>query len=760
VAPASSLNRILLLICLIVAGSGTSAHSLVQQGRSSAKPSLATSLSAADGDLTVAGRHVEVRIATAGGQSVRISLMPLHDRAAAAQLQPNAGGDGANERSASLVVTSLLHARTFTLSGYRIKLTNHPLRISIATQRGAAVQDLEIDEKTGTMSFALGQGPLFGLGAGGPQFSRRGYDFPMHNDEDAYHKPQFGGRLPIGWLLGDHWALFLNLPEGAIDLRGERGLFTPSAPALPLDIFVTGFKQPAEVMREYARITGFPSMPPVWALGYQQSHRTITSWQMLYGIASTFREKKLPCDVLIYLGTGFAPSGWNTGHGSFTFNSAVFPDPAADIRTLHDLHFRVVLHDLKQPDELTGRAADRLNPSNPDSVANYWSKHVPVERLGIDGWWPDEGENLDRASRLARIRMYWEGPQLVRPNLRPYTLNRTGYASMQAIGGWLWSGDTTSSWETLADQVEVGINTSLSGIPYWGTDIGGFFSTRQLTGELFVRWFEFGAFTPLFRAHGRPSATRYPWSWNSGQIGNPELSPHVKDSAPPDLKELHNPAVEPICRKYLDLRYSLMPYLYSAAFEAHRTGLPIMRALWLYYSDDPNAKVRGDEYLWGRDLLVAPVTEKGATTRSLYLPRGEWYDFWTSQRVEGGREVTRPVDLATIPLYARAGAIIPTGPVKQYTTEKVRGPLTLTIYPGADGSILLYDDDGVSFNFRRGEFTTIQVQWNDTARRLTIAPQHGSQIWNELSRDFVIRMATGGAGRHVRLASAPQTVQF
>lgn len=719
-----------------------------------------------DTALSIAHQPVELRIAAVGRQAIRISLLPLHDSAVAAQVldspdldSPDLDLKDANQPAVNL--TSIAKTRTLSLGGYRVALSNHPLRISIVAGDGMPVQELEVDPDTGAVTFPLGTGPLFGLGAGGPQFNRRGHNFPMVNSEDAYNKPLFGGRLPIGWLLGDGWALFLHDPQSAIDLQDSRGTFTPPASnPLPIDIFVAGFKQPAQAMTAYAAITGFPSMPPVWALGYQQSHRTVTSWQMVSTIARTFRQKNLPCDVLIYLGTGFAPSGWNTGFRTFTFNPAVFPDPAQDIRTLHEMHFRVVLHKMGPPENLAGSVSDKPDPSNPDSVATYWSEHVPVAKLGIDGWWPDEGEKLSRTSRLARIRMYWQGPQLLRPNVRPYTLNRTGFAGMQRMGGWLWSGDTTSTWQTLADQIPVGINAGLSGIPYWGTDIGGFFSTKQLTGELFARWFEFGAFTPLFRAHGRPSATRYPWSWDSGQIGDPELSPNVKGSAPPDLSELHNPAIEPICRKYLDLRYRLMPYLYAAAYQSHQTGLPIMRALWLYYSGDPQASARGDEYLWGRDLLVAPVTEKGATKRTLYLPHGLWYDFWTGQRVEGGRQIVRPVDLATIPLYARAGAIVPMGPLKQYTTEKVAGPLTLTIYPGHDGHIVLYDDDGVSFDFRSGQYTTIALDWNDRARRLTLTPEHGSQVWNELSRQIEVRLATGGPVRHIVLGTKAQALQF
>jgi alpha-glucosidase (family GH31 glycosyl hydrolase) len=723
--------------------------------------------------LSIAGQPVSLSIASAGPQTIRITLLPAENPAVAKDLAASPAIHLQNSQAPALTVTFLARPKTLHLAGLRIAISNHPLRIAVTTGSGRPVQTLRIDSATGLITFPLGSGPVLGLGEGGPQspdasatsagqpLTRRGHSFPMRTSQDAYDKPHFGGRLPIPWLLGNGWAIFLHDSLGSFDLQGSQTSFTPSpGHPIPIDIFVVAAPQPTQALAAYARITGYPSMPPLWALGYQQSHRTVDSWQMLLSIAQTFRKKNLPCDVLIYLGTGFAPSGWNTGPRSFKFNPAVFPDPPQNIAELHKLHFHIVLHVVGPPKNLAGSVGDTPNPANPDSVATYWSIHAPVEKLGIDGWWPDEGENLSRASRLARIRMYWQGPQLIRPNLRPYTLSRTGFSGMQRIGGWLWSGDTNSTWQTLADQVPVGLNAGLSGIPYWGTDIGGFFSTPQLSGELYARWFEFAAFTPLFRSHGRPSATRYPWSWNSGTLGNPELSPDVPGTAPPSLSEMHNPAIEPICRKYLDLRYRLMPYLYSAAWETHLTGLPIMRALWLYYSNDPRSIARTDEYLWGRDLLIAPVTQKAATIRTLYLPRGLWYDFWTNQPIHGGRLVTRSIDLATIPIYARAGAIIPTGPVKQYTSEKVPGPLTLTIYPGANGHILLYDDDGATFNFRHGQYTTVSVDWNDHARRLTITPEHGSQAWNELTRTIAIKEATGGPARQITLGPHPQTFQF
>jgi alpha-glucosidase/alpha-D-xyloside xylohydrolase len=478
------------------------------------------------------------------------------------------------------------------------------------------------------------------------------------------------------------------------------------------------------------------------------------------GEMKTFREKKLPCDLTIYLGTGFCPSGWNTGHGSFTFNKTAFPDPKEMIKEMHDEHFKIAVHVVIQQKDVHGTVRDTgAAADSTEDVANYWAKHLEVFRMGMDAWWPDEGDWLSPKACLVRNRMYWEGPQKDRPNVRPYALHRNGNAGMQRYG-WLWSGDIDSTWETFTAQVPVGINTSLSGMPFWGTDTGGFVTTPEFTGELYARWFQFSAFCPLFRSHGRTWKLRLPWGWNTGDYGPKELGGYTGKAGLPDPKELHNPEIEPICRKYLELRYRLLPYLYSAVREAHDTGMPIMRALWLHYPDDSAAVARSDEYLWGRDILVAPVTEKGATSRQLYLPRGTWYDFWTETKTEGGRELKRPVDLATLPLYVRAGAIIPMGPIKQYTTEKVDEPVTLTIYPGADGEYELYEDDGVSYDFEKGQSSRIRFEWNDHESQLSISLAPDSRLTGQGNREFLVRKASESAQHKVSFTGKPANIRL
>jgi alpha-glucosidase (family GH31 glycosyl hydrolase) len=209
----------------------------------------------------------------------------------------------------------------------------------------------------------------------------------------------------------------------------------------------------------------------------------------------------------------------------------------------------------------------------------------------------------------------------------------------------------------------------------------------------------------------------------------------------PAESELHNAAVEPILRKYLELRYRMLPYIYTAARECCETGVPLMRALWLHYPDDPLATARGDQFLWGRDMLVSPVVEKGATARRLYLPRGTWFDFWTEERLDGGREIDRAVDLETMPLHVRAGAVLPLGPVRQYVEETVEGPLTLVVYPGADGTAFVYEDDGRSFDYRRGEWMRIEMTWRDAARTLSLRLAPGSRRLAPQRRAIEVRVA-------------------
>ena len=723
--------------------------------------------------LTIAGRKVELALASVSSHTIRISMVPIENK--------SIGDNGVLLDQARMSpptrFTTLGQQQSVRLDNLAVKIEREPLSITVADKAERLIQKLRVDQQTGAVFFNLGDRPVLGFGEGGPQFDRRGNKDEMRSGQGGYRLRTHGGRAPIPWLIGTSgWAMFVHQPLGKFDLAGDfahaeiapRGHRASHQTPAVLDLFIIDGRDPVRVMAEYARLTGKPELPPLWSLGYLQSHRTLRGPEEVMWVARTFREKKLPCDALIYLGTDFTPSGWNTHNGEFTWNQANFPDPKKMIDELHAQHFKVVLHTVLEGRRLTGTVNDPCTaaplPSGrtpdgrwPDDrqVSCYWPVHKQLYDVGTDGWWPDQGDGLDGPSRLARHRMYYEGSRQLRPNERPFALHRNGQAGMQRYAAFLWSGDVYSTWETLKTHVPVAVNTGLTGIPYWGTDIGGFVPTKEYTGELHVRWFQFGAFCPLFRAHGRTWHLRLPWGWNTGELGVSEVANYTGGAANPDESELHNAAVEPICRKYLELRYRLMPYLYSAVRECCETGLPILRALWLHYPDDAVAVSRGDEYLWGRDMLVAPVTEKGATSRQLYLPRGVWYDFWTEEKIEGGREIARAVDLTTMPLYARAGAIIPLGLVKQYTSEKVDDPLTLQIYPGANGNFFLYEDDGSTFNYHRGEWMGIQMAWNDHSRQLTLRLAEGSRMLPQLRRKIEVRIVTEKTMRAIVFEGRP-----
>jgi alpha-glucosidase len=707
--------------------------------------------------IQIAGRPVEISLTPVSSQTVRITIQAIENGHV-----PALPIDGALVKEywgkpAARLRT--VNSRTIKCGELAVKISSNPLTIRIEGKGGRLVQELTSDATTGSLSFQTGQSPLLGLGQGGPQFDRRGKVDRMGSGQGGYQLATHGGKVPIQFLIGTSgWAMFIHQPLGAFDLTGAKGVFQPGNPqaSLPLDVFVIGANEPAAILGEYAKITGYPEMVPLWSLGYQQSYRTLGPADEIVAEAKQFRDKKLPCEAMIYLGTDFCPNGWNTHNGEFTWNPKAFPDPKRTMDELHALHFKVVLHVVLEGHLLTGTVADPCTaaplpsgrtPDNhwpPDrQVGCYWPVHKPLLDLGLDGWWPDQGDGLDAPSRLARNRMYFDGQQMYRPNERVYALHRNAYAGMQRYAAFLWSGDVQSRWETLKNHVPIGINSGLSGIPYWGSDIGGFVPTQDYTGELYVRWFQFAAFTPLFR------------SWNTGEIVYPE-TPNYH----PDPSELHNAAIEPICKKYLELRYQMMPYLYSAVRETCETGVPIIRALWLHYPADAAAVSRGDEYLYGRDILVAPVVDKGATSRSLYLPHGTWYDFWTQEKTEGGSEINRKVDLETIPLYVRAGAVIPMGPVKQYTDEAIDGPVTLWVHPGADGTLSLYEDDGKTFDYREHEFMRVNIAWNDKQRRLSMRLAKGSKMLAPMKRNIVVRAAGETVHREVVFDGSPTEVKL
>ena len=698
--------------------------------------------------IRFAGLSAELTVSEVSERAIRLQLSSLDEARRPRSATPSTVlvSFPSTEK---LRVRELSSDKELTVGKLRVLIKAQPLTVSVRRDGGQVVQELVFDDAAGTnasVAFRT-EAPVLGLGEGAQQFDRRGALYPMEPSWGGWNRPVLGSVVPSPFVIGtDGWALFAHRPEGRFDLREGKGKFIPKQEpqgGATLDLFVVSVLEPVDALAEYHRLTGQPVMPPKWVLGYFQSHRTLAGPEEPLQIARTFREKKLPCDAVIYLGTGYCTNGWNTGHGSLTFNTNAFVPE--NVQALHDLNFKVVFHVNRAPRNLFG-ASIAENSDSRFHIRNYWARHRDLLALGVDGWWPDDGDELPLEARLTRHRCYYEGPLQDRANVRPWSLHRTGYAGSQRYGGWIWSGDIDGKWETLAAHVSIGLNHGLSLTPFWGSDTGGFYPTRELTGELYARWFQFSTFCPSFRSHGRTWKLRLPWGWNTGEYGPVENNTNV------DPAELHNAEVEPIAKKYLELRYRLLPYNYTLAREAVDTGLPMMRALWLHYPSDVEAVKLGSEYLWGRDLLVAPVVEKGAKSRRVYLPAGTWFDWWTGDKLSGQRWIERPVDLATLPLYVRAGAIIPLDPVRQYTAQTVSEPTTLRIHPGADGAFTLYDDDGHTLGYRDGsdaKTNWISLRWNNADRRLTLEPDARMKKWPGDVRVFAVEMAGSDAKRRI-----------
>jgi alpha-glucosidase/alpha-D-xyloside xylohydrolase len=715
-------------------------------------------------EIKANNQPAQLDIRPAGGNSIRVTLKPISFKPDFPSTPVLAEREYAAPSMSLREISQPVNAQVGKLN---VEVRPRPLTVVVTTADGKPIQSIAFQED-GNLSFnGVGQ-PVLGLGEGGPlpkgnfrnlpiEFDRRGRldDMRPRWQSDAY-----GSRNPVALMIGtEGWGLFIATPWGQVDLRQpERGVFSPWQPpkqALPggeggkegaknltaslqgrppvdsvvpgvYDLFIFDAHNPSQMMKDISVITGPAVMPPKWSLGYMQSHRelvdkNLSSEALILNVVDTFREKRIPLDAVIYLGTGFTPTGWNTRQPSFTFNPKVFQrNPKEVLDDFHAKHVKVITHIVPWGRErlpslqgtIPARPGEKLDASH---IENYWTQHVDLVKTGVDAWWPDEGDWFNLFERIKRHQLYYQGPLLTQPNVRPWSLHRNGHQGIAQWGGWVWSGDTQSTWKTLEGQVAVGINHSLSLSPFWGSDIGGFYTTSELTGELYARWYQFSAFCPSFRSHGRIWRLRLPWGWGLSDMGFLEGQKDV-----PKQSELNNPAIEPICKKYAELRYQLIPYTYTLAAEARTSGLPLMRAMWLHYPDDEKLRGLGTQYLWGRDMLVAPVFKQSAATRDVVLPDGIWYDWWTGKKETGPAAITRKVDLETMPIYVRAGAIIPFDPVRQYMSQPVSEPTTIRVYSGANGQFRWYEDDGTSQEYLDGKFAWTNLKWDDAAKQLTI----------------------------------------
>ncbi|MFN2379180.1 MAG: TIM-barrel domain-containing protein [Bacteroidales bacterium] len=719
-----------------------------------------------------AGVNASLIITEAGHNSVRITLLP--ETVSSVPVTPLLA-EGREYPSPVISLSEIDTPVSVNAGNLTVEIAIDPLKIRVLNQNGRLIQELMFDSE-GNVAFLLDEGPVLGMGEGGPRLGRDWREAEIEFDRRGrYHEmvPRwqanaYGSRNPAAALTGTSgWGIYVAAPWVEVDLRDtEKGLFIPWQPPAErsdsidgsvtrslqgrppidemvpglFDIFVFDASDPLIYMDEWAEVTGRAVIPPKWALGYMQSHRTLEDEEQMIEIVKTFREKKIPVEAVIYLGTGFCPRGWNTEQPSFDFNPEVFKrDPSEVIADLHSLNVKVVNHIVPWRRDKLPTIIGNIPPATGETVDNshmlhYWLQHEDLVKAGVDAWWPDEGDWFNLYERINRHKLYYEGPLHTTPGVRPWSLHRNGHPGIAQWGGWVWSGDTDSGWKTLEGQIAVGVNYSLSLSPFWGSDIGGFYPNEELTGELYARWYQFGAFCPSFRSHGRTWWTRLPWGWGLDEMGPRENRNNPLPS------ELGNEAIEPVCRDYTELRYRMMPYTYTLAWESRATGMPMMRAMWLHYPEDKSAVGRGDQYLWGEKMMIAPVYKPGATSRKLWLPEGIWYDWWTGEAVTGNREITKDVDLSVMPIYLKAGAIIPMDPVKQYTGEEVNKPMTIRIYEGDNGKFTLYHDDGETTSYLDGKYDLTLLSWDNEKRALTIEPAYEGTGEQSLTETLIVEL--------------------
>jgi alpha-D-xyloside xylohydrolase len=519
------------------------------------------------------------------------------------------------------------------------------------------------------------------------------------------------------------------------------------------------------VIADYRQLTGEAPLFPKWAYGYWQCRERYHSQQEILDTAAEFRKRQIPVDVLVQDWQYWGKYGWN----AMKFDEGYYPQPKQMLDQLHsnDLHMMIsVWSKFGEDTDVYQRmsAQSLLIPGtpwtdffNPKAQAAFWSelKHGLFQD-GIDGWWMDasepefdvlkgrqtflgSGESVRNAYPLYVTKAIYEGQRATTDRKRVVILTRSAFAGQQRNAAASWSGDITANWITLRRQIAAGLSFSMSGLPYWTTDIGGFFRpadqyTSDAYHQLLIRWFQYGAFCPIFRVHGYKSNAEL---WNYGN------------------------EVERVLTQYDELRYRLLPYIYSAAWGVTNRGETLMRALPLEFSSDPGARGVSDQFVFGPALLINPVTSEGMTQRQLYLPAGvEWVDFWTGKRMSGGQTITADAPLDRIPIYGRAGSIVPIGPRAESATAKA-DPIEIRIYPGANGDFNLYEDGGDNYDYEHGAYSVIPFHWDEKSRRLTIGDRHGSFPGMLEHRTFHAVIVREGHGAGITSSSPPDvTIEY
>jgi alpha-D-xyloside xylohydrolase len=532
-----------------------------------------------------------------------------------------------------------------------------------------------------------------------------------------------------------------NTSRSRFNNRFPHELYLSSEVADTVDYYFLYGPEFEAIIAAYRDMTGTAPMFGKWAYGFWQCKNKYESQAEVLGVAHKYRELHIPVDNIVQ------DWFWWNIMGEPTFNKN-YPDPKGMVDDLHQNHFHVmfsfwpyfrpgspVYEEMDKRDYFIDRTkVTGFHPSgqalydafNPAARKYYWQLiDRGLFQLGADAWWLDTDEpetegrenNILATNKVAvgsgarYANLYplmtttavYEGQRSASDQKRVFTLSRSAFAGAQRNAITAWSGDVESNWLSFARQIPAGLNFALSGLPYWTTDIGGFIIGNPddpAYRELFVRWFEYGAFCPIFRLHGtRTTNQNELWSYG--------------------------PEAQKILTSYDRLRYRLLPYIYSLAWKTTSEAYTPMRPLAMDFRADVRALNTGDEFLFGPAILVSPVTEPGAISRRVYLPKAKWYDFWTGRATDGGTAIEAEAPLHRIPLHVRAGSILAMGPDLEWATQKPANPIELRIYSGADGGFTLYEDENDTYAYERGVHATIPLQWDDANRKLTIGDRQG-----------------------------------
>lgn len=521
-----------------------------------------------------------------------------------------------------------------------------------------------------------------------------------------------------------------NTPTLGLKLSNNETVFN-SPNAKSLDYVVFAGKNTDEIIANYRNLSGNVPMLPKWAFGFWQCRERYTSGEHLVSTIKEFRKRNLPVDVIVQDWQYWGKYGW----GVPKFDETHYPEPEKFIKELHDLntHFSIsVWENLNKESEIAKPylAKNLFIPNspwidiyNPEAQKTHWNaldKNLFV--LGVDSWWMDATEPENDALKgkqtffglgdfyrltypLFVSKAVYEGQRNTNPDKRVVTLTRSAFLGQQRFGTINWSGDIGWDWDTYKRQIVAGLNYNLTGMPYWTTDIGGFFRPGpgqykdEKYHEILTRWFQWAVFNPIFRMHGYQTETE-PWKYGE--------------------------KVENNMRSMMNLRYQLMPYIYSEAWQISSNNSTLMRPLLMDFKEDTKAVSQAYEYMFGKAFLVAPVTEANVTNWNVYLPKQTaWYDFWTGKQFEGGQTIATAAPLNQIPVFVKEGSIVPMGKVIQSTQEK-QDELEILIYTGKDATFTLYDDEGDNYNYEKGKHIEIPISWNEKSQVLTIDDQKGN----------------------------------